>query len=440
MTDGSELFSVTHNCQNCTSGELSLAYCRECKRQLCNECHRQHKKQVDTAQHKTVESPEAEEIRKKYQCPEHPGESLDYYCSDCTRPACDYCFKTRCKDHRCAVKHDVEKEIRTHLNEVKQRKKDFVSHVEHISAVSQQNTDAITFCEGEVDHAIDQLIEKLKEQKELFHKQLQEKSTKDENRVNEQLEYVQGKLEKIRHNIESTEKLLNSRSAARLMVHRDSAIANLTGVAQYSWNTSKVTPVAWQLKNRPADEIVSGFGKLIPKPKKEDIIVEGLDSYPRVGFTNVFTITVLPSCQYDDCDATDEVSVKISQKPYKTEKRDDITSLIQSIRKKSANVWSVSYFLRKHGEILIDVSVCSVSAAGSPFKLQTIENREIAVGTKVVRGPDWKWGNQDGGEGCIGVVVKLKGNGWVDVKWENQKKPTDCRWGADDSYDLKVVS
>ena len=27
------------------------------------------------------------------------------------------------------------------------------------------------------------------------------------------------------------------------------------------------------------------------------------------------------------------------------------------------------------------------------------------VGLRVVRGPDWKWGDQDGGEGCVGTVV-----------------------------------
>lgn len=28
------------------------------------------------------------------------------------------------------------------------------------------------------------------------------------------------------------------------------------------------------------------------------------------------------------------------------------------------------------------------------------------VGLRVVRGSDWKWGDQDGGEGCAGTVVE----------------------------------
>jgi len=30
------------------------------------------------------------------------------------------------------------------------------------------------------------------------------------------------------------------------------------------------------------------------------------------------------------------------------------------------------------------------------------------VGLRVVRGPDWKWGDQDGGEGSVGTVVGVK--------------------------------
>ena len=33
---------------------------------------------------------------------------------------------------------------------------------------------------------------------------------------------------------------------------------------------------------------------------------------------------------------------------------------------------------------------------------------EFKVGCRVVRGPDWKWGEQDGGEGNVGTVVEVK--------------------------------
>ena len=44
----------------------------------------------------------------------------------------------------------------------------------------------------------------------------------------------------------------------------------------------------------------------------------------------------------------------------------------------------------------------------------------LKTGDEVVRGPDWKWGNQDGGDGTVGEVCEvLSGDddGWIGVKW-----------------------
>ena len=59
------------------------------------------------------------------------------------------------------------------------------------------------------------------------------------------------------------------------------------------------------------------------------------------------------------------------------------------------------------------------------------------MGDTVVRGPDWKWENQDGGEGSKGVVTDIKRKGWVIVKWDKTKH--DYRFGAQNAFDLEVV-
>ena len=60
---------------------------------------------------------------------------------------------------------------------------------------------------------------------------------------------------------------------------------------------------------------------------------------------------------------------------------------------------------------------------------------QIGVGSKVVRGKDWKWGNQDGGVGSMGRVVALKSwNGQVGtglrVRWEKGGENV-YRWNLD---------
>uniref|UniRef100_A0AAQ4S4F8 E3 ubiquitin-protein ligase MIB2 n=1 Tax=Gasterosteus aculeatus aculeatus TaxID=481459 RepID=A0AAQ4S4F8_GASAC len=69
----------------------------------------------------------------------------------------------------------------------------------------------------------------------------------------------------------------------------------------------------------------------------------------------------------------------------------------------------------------------------------------IFQGVKVVRGPDWDWGNQDGGEGKVGKVVDIRG--WdtesgrsvASVTWSNGTTNV-YRMGHKGKVDLKYVS
>ncbi|KAK3914770.1 Coagulation factor IX, partial [Frankliniella fusca] len=62
----------------------------------------------------------------------------------------------------------------------------------------------------------------------------------------------------------------------------------------------------------------------------------------------------------------------------------------------------------------------------------------LVFGSRVVRGPDWKWGEQDGrGEGTVisnGVFV----DGWVLVRWDKTSRQADYRMGKG-FFDLKLV-
>ncbi|XP_059149254.1 E3 ubiquitin-protein ligase MIB2-like [Physella acuta] len=64
----------------------------------------------------------------------------------------------------------------------------------------------------------------------------------------------------------------------------------------------------------------------------------------------------------------------------------------------------------------------------------------MEVGLRVVRGPDWNYGDQDGGEGHVGTVVKVDGAssaGCVDVLWDSGTKKT-YRVGHESAFDLLV--
>ena len=63
---------------------------------------------------------------------------------------------------------------------------------------------------------------------------------------------------------------------------------------------------------------------------------------------------------------------------------------------------------------------------------------ELQAGLRVVRGPSWSWGDQDGGEGHVGTVVEVgQDGGSAVVQWDCGNR---CRYrcGEEGKYDLRV--
>ena len=63
-------------------------------------------------------------------------------------------------------------------------------------------------------------------------------------------------------------------------------------------------------------------------------------------------------------------------------------------------------------------------------------NMMEGVGARVIRGPDWKWGKQDGGEGHIGTVRNFESPEEVVVVWDNG---TAANYRCAGAYDLRIL-
>ena len=64
----------------------------------------------------------------------------------------------------------------------------------------------------------------------------------------------------------------------------------------------------------------------------------------------------------------------------------------------------------------------------------------LNVGDRVRRGPDWKWDDQDGGEGELGTIKRAPDeNTWAQVEWDSGGS-NSYRWGQEDSWDLILVT
>ena len=89
--------------------------------------------------------------------------------------------------------------------------------------------------------------------------------------------------------------------------------------------------------------------------------------------------------------------------------------------------------------LLLNVAAAQTATPGD---LVTIDN--LQLGLMVQRGPDWADQDADGGQGSIGIVVKLDGDAlYVDVAFPSRSiaQPVDticCRIGASNKYELRV--
>nr|XP_022331302.1 uncharacterized protein LOC111129304 isoform X2 [Crassostrea virginica] len=66
-----------------------------------------------------------------------------------------------------------------------------------------------------------------------------------------------------------------------------------------------------------------------------------------------------------------------------------------------------------------------------------LDGEIIAVGCRVERGKDWSDGNKDGGAGNIGVVIKVRSNGIVIVRWPNKHKGK-YKFGYNGLFEVKL--
>ncbi|ELV11273.1 E3 ubiquitin-protein ligase HERC2 [Tupaia chinensis] len=63
----------------------------------------------------------------------------------------------------------------------------------------------------------------------------------------------------------------------------------------------------------------------------------------------------------------------------------------------------------------------------------------MKIGTRVMRGVDWKWGDQDGPPPGLGRVIgELGEDGWIRVQWDTGST-NSYRMGKEGKYDLKLV-
>ncbi|KAK0093716.1 hypothetical protein PV326_012837 [Microctonus aethiopoides] len=74
--------------------------------------------------------------------------------------------------------------------------------------------------------------------------------------------------------------------------------------------------------------------------------------------------------------------------------------------------------------------------AGTSGSARTTRFMMEGVGARVIRGPEWKWGKQDGGEGHVGTVRNFESPEEVVVVWDNG---TAANYRCSGAFDLRIL-
>lgn len=90
--------------------------------------------------------------------------------------------------------------------------------------------------------------------------------------------------------------------------------------------------------------------------------------------------------------------------------------------------WDCCQLCRDKAELAVQTMVMPATA----------DRPALFVGDNVVRGPQWKWGDQDGGIGRCGVVISRTATGWIGVRWSANMTVNVYRYGTDSSYDITL--
>eukprot|EP00080_Pristionchus_pacificus_P012573 PDM72593.1 hecd-1 [Pristionchus pacificus] len=123
------------------------------------------------------------------------------------------------------------------------------------------------------------------------------------------------------------------------------------------------------------------------------------------------------------------------------EEKEYIESLVAAGMNNRFRVWSMDKCMEVARSMQPSVASGSNKVLASRVRLSSRRARQSVdiTRSRVTRGPDWQWNEQDGGEGGEGNVMGPPEAGWIDIQWINNGCCNSYRWGADGKFDLTAI-
>ena len=419
-------------CQNGLDENPAVVHCLDCQCYLCHSCLELHKKVKATRNHKLVSLKEIkEDVRKleqKRYCAEHEGEELKLYCRTCEEVICRDCTIVTHKQHDYTFIKDVRDELVKKMNDlvtkVRDKQNEFEGHRRHLDHVDKASNENIDYCKKRVNEFFDSWTKRMEEKKAQLLAELSADLGGTTKRIcaeNDAVELMSGQITSA---IGFTTRLLEQGTPCDIAMMSRQTCKQLNHVQTLQWDPNCVRPCKGSFVGHDTNPLSANVRGGI---HSDEIIVEGL-TQPKLG-ENSFTIRVLG-----------EIETQVVVVSIETANGERLDNAV--VKENGHHEWTATYNIPRDGRYKISVSVDGVEAKGGPF--DRVWQERLSKGTRVRRGQDWKWGDQDGGPLATGAVIGWAtdvgaSDNWVKIKWDNGRQ-NNYRWGAEGAFDLEIAS
>jgi hypothetical protein len=387
----------------------AVAHCLTCSDHLCESCFQLHKKQKITRDHDVVMLKDLHQmdwktgvksVRRKLHCDEHKDEPLKLFCKTCEKVICRDCALVKHRQHEYVFVHEFRPEVQTQLKtlvkKAEEKQAEFKVHIGHVAKARKSSLAAFDANKREANTFFDKMVQSIETCRKKVLTNLDALIQTEEKQLNAETDYLELALARLGNSIHFTKTLFDSEDDVEMMLMSTQAKPALESLQQLTWDQKKaeLKPVRAIFDQKDLQKCKS-MGIIFYTPlnlKGDDIIINVLSTKVR-GPLSFDILLPLEVCKLG-INLTPLLSVQI------VNHRDGSEQPVE-IHKRDLNKWNVFCEPNRYGQLKITVKVVDIVTV----REIDVQPKSLIVGMKVVRGPDWKYGGQDGSAG-VGTVEK----------------------------------
>ena len=223
------------NICTCCESVRALSKCTDCEEFLCDSCIVIHRESSHPeGGHNVVSLSElANESRvTPLVCPNHDGQDLEFYCSECETAVCIYCTDAEHRTHRTLLLTEAIKEHRVNLSEMMDQANSQIPCIdESLAAVSDVSRDLhqnYTSSQTQINEVFDSLTRLLLKRKEVLLSDLESTFHQKQEVLDHQIEKLENTLTGINNCCEFTQNALKHGNGTEILLVRKEMTDKLT--------------------------------------------------------------------------------------------------------------------------------------------------------------------------------------------------------------------